>query len=84
MLAHSERRMEGVAKGRKPVLVAYAVRDPVGAQQKAIWTRIGAAWPHEHGPGYSVRLDALPLDGRIVLLEATEPKIIDGAKVETA
>jgi hypothetical protein len=57
------RRVEVGKNGRKPSLVAYAVKDPVGAQQKAIWTRIGAAWPHENGPGYSVRLDALPLDG---------------------
>ena len=86
MLAHSERRLEIMASSnsRKPALVAYAVKDPIGTQQKAIWTRIGAAWPHENGPGYSIRLDALPLDGRIVLVEPSEPRVIDGAKVESA
>jgi hypothetical protein len=58
--------------GKKPTLIAYAVKDVRGAEQKAIWTRIGAAWPHEKGPGYSIRLDALPLDGRIVLMEPSE------------
>jgi hypothetical protein len=62
-------------KGDKPRLIAYAVRDPVGEEGKATWTRIGAAWAHEKGRGYSVRLDALPVDGRIVLAEP-----LDGAK----
>ena len=61
-------------KGNKPTLIAYAVKEPSAAEQKAIWTRIGAAWPHENGSGYSIRLDALPLDGRIVLVEPAEAK----------
>jgi hypothetical protein len=62
---------------RRPALIAYAVRSPASAQQKRIWTRIGAAWPHENGAGYSVRRDGVRLDGRIVLTELAEPKIID-------
>jgi hypothetical protein len=54
----------------KPTLYAYAVKDR-GRKQKAIWTRIGAAWPHEKGNGFTIELDAFPVDGRIVL---TEPK----------
>ena len=60
--------------GNKPTLIAYSVKDARSADQKAIWTRIGAAWAHENGPGYSIRLDALPIDGRIVLVEPAEPK----------
>lgn len=59
----------------KPTLIAYAVKDPLGAEQKGIWTRIGAAWPHEKGPGYSIRLDALPMDGRIVLVEPASSEV---------
>ncbi|MGP0061769.1 MAG: hypothetical protein ACLPID_21090 [Beijerinckiaceae bacterium] len=55
---------------KKPTLVAYSVKER-GEGQKAIWTRIGAAWPHEGGKGFTIQLDAMPLDGRIVL---TEPK----------
>jgi hypothetical protein len=51
----------------KPTPHAYVVKDAKNPEQKGIWTRIGAAWPHENGPGFSIRLDALPLDGRIVL-----------------
>jgi hypothetical protein len=62
----------------KPTLYAYAVMDR-GRKQKAIWTRIGAAWPHEKGNGFTIELEAYPVDGRIVL---TEPKPDD--KGETA
>jgi len=55
-------------KADKPTLIAYTVKDGQGAEPKAIWTRIGAAWPHSNGGGYSIRLEALPVDGRIVLL----------------
>jgi hypothetical protein len=59
---------------KKPTLIAYSVKDR-GQGQKAIWTPIGAAWPHGSGSGMSIQLDALPIDGRIVL---TESKAEDG------
>lgn len=46
-----------------PVLIAYSVKQTSGG--KSIWTKIGAAYPHEQG----VVLDAMPLGRRIVLLE---------------
>lgn len=54
----------------KPTFYAYTVKNR-GRNKSAIWTRIGAAWPHEKAKGLTIELDALPLDGRIVL---TEPK----------
>jgi len=59
---------------KKPAMIAYTVKER-GDGQNAIWTRIGAAWPHGSGIGFMVQLDTLPLDGRIVL---TEPKDEDG------
>ena len=32
------------------------------------WTRIGAAFPHKEGIGFSIDLKAFPLDGRLVVL----------------
>ena len=32
------------------------------------WTRIGAAFPHKEGLGFSIELKAFPLDGRLVVL----------------
>jgi hypothetical protein len=55
---------------KKPSLIAYSVKDR-GEKQTAFWLRIGAAWPFEKNgkTGFTVQLDALPLDGRIVLAE---------------
>jgi hypothetical protein len=52
----------------KPTFLAYTVKNR-GRNQKPIWTRIGAAWPHKGGTGYSIELEALPIDGRLVLIE---------------
>ena len=57
---------------KKPTLIAYSVREREG--QKAIWTKIGAAWPHDKGNGFTIQLEALPIGDRIVL---TEPKADD-------
>ena len=34
-----------------------------------MWIRIGVAFPHDKGAALTVILDALPIDGRIVLVE---------------
>lgn len=63
----------------KPTLLAYTVKNR-GRNQKAIWTRIGAAWPHNGGTGFSIELEAFPVDGRLVLIEpkADEAQPADG------
>jgi hypothetical protein len=50
-----------------------------GEGNKARWTQIGAARPHDDGNGYNVTLVALPLDGRLVL---RTPKLPTGGKAE--
>ena len=32
------------------------------------WTKIGAAFPHKEGSGFSIELRAFPIDGRLVVL----------------
>lgn len=64
-----------------PVLIAYSVkRNP--KTKRGIWTRIGQAYPHDIGAGLTVVLDAMPLDGKIVLLEldhADDHRLLDRA-----
>jgi hypothetical protein len=43
-----------------------------GEGEKACWTRIGAAWPHQDGQGFNIGLAAVPLSGRIVIRARTE------------
>jgi hypothetical protein len=38
-----------------------------GKAQKR-WTKIGAAFPHKEGTGFSIELKAFPVDGRLVVL----------------
>ena len=51
---------------------AYAVEDaPRG--QKSFWTRIGRLFSHKDGKGFDLVLNALPINGRIVIRQE-EPR----------
>lgn len=63
----------------KPTLYAFAVKNR-GRGRSAIWTRIGAAWPHSEGEGLSIELEAFPVDGRLVLIPPKNDE--DAAPVE--
>ena len=56
---------------KQPQLIAYCVKNR-GKGQSAIWTKVGAAWAHAGQPGFSIELDALPVNGRLVLIEPKE------------
>jgi hypothetical protein len=49
-----------------------ASRDGLTAIRKTnaihAWTKIGAAFPHKEGLGFSIELKAFPIDGRLVVL----------------
>jgi hypothetical protein len=64
--------MSNTATSKMPSHVAYQVRDRDG--KKAIFTRVGAAWPNSDGKGFNIQLETVPLDGRITLRVATEKK----------
>jgi len=49
---------------KAPVYLAHTVRK-VG--KESYWTKIGAVFPHGDGSGLTLILDALPIDGRVVL-----------------
>ena len=51
---------------KRPFMFAYTVK-PIEDGRKSVWNKIGAAWSHKDGQGYEVRMDAYPVDGRIVL-----------------
>lgn len=57
---------------KSPSHYVYHVRDREG--KKGIWTRIGSAWNHGDGKGFSVQVDCVPLDGRINIRVANEDK----------
>jgi hypothetical protein len=64
----------------KPVFHAFTTREyGEGQDRKTFWRQIGSVFAHKSGKGFDVILDALPIDGRIVLLEP-QPKDKDGAE----
>lgn len=60
------------AVSKKPSHVAYHVRDIEGSN--GFWTRIGSAWQHADGKGFTIQAELTPLDGRIVLRVPSEKK----------
>jgi hypothetical protein len=56
---------EQPAEFKTPSYYAYHVRTRENA--KTSWNRIGSAWIHADGKGINIRLDTVPVDGRISL-----------------
>jgi hypothetical protein len=50
---------------QQPAYRAYTVVNRQGAED--FWLAIGAAFVHQDGDGYNIVLQALPIDGKIVL-----------------
>ena len=51
---------------QQPAFTAFAVSKR-GEGQDDWWNPIGAAFPHQDGKGYNSVLQAMPLNGKIVL-----------------
>lgn len=43
-------------------------------QDDTFWLNIGAAFPHKDAKGYNLVLQAMPLDGKLVIREVSEPE----------
>lgn len=68
-----EQRTAPAKPSRAPTHVAYHVRELQGRKEKkAIWTRIGSAWPHHDGNGFNIQVEVVPLDGKITLRVAED------------
>lgn len=59
-------------KSKAPTHTVYTVREGKTEEDKGFFTRIGAAWTIKDGTGLSIALDALPVNGRIVVLPKKE------------
>ena len=59
----------------KPTHTCFTVRDR-GEGRDPFWAIIGSAWTNKDG-SLNLRLDSLPLDGKIVVRVRKEPEEID-------
>lgn len=51
---------------KHPAYIAHSVRD--AGDGKSYWNRVGVAWANKNGKGFVLQLEAVPLDGRVVLV----------------
>ena len=67
----------------RPTHRVYAVtrKDPKNRDDKGFWQSIGAAWAHEDGKGFTLKLELLPLTGAEIV--AREPKDKTEAESDT-
>lgn len=72
---------------KAPSFEAFQVKD--GKSGESYFTRVGAAFAHKDGQGHTIALDAIPVDGRIVLRspkerldETREPQAKEGRSEE--
>ncbi|MEQ9587302.1 MAG: hypothetical protein RJS97_05070 [Parvibaculaceae bacterium] len=56
---------------KKPTHTVYQVTK---TGEDSFWNRIGAAWEHGDGEGFNIKLNALPLEGEIVMRVAKEKR----------
>ena len=47
-------------------------------EDKSHWTEIGAAWSHQDGKGFNVKLDYLPLNGAEIVIREPKAKDVEG------
>ena len=60
--------MTDTTSSKRPPYAAYVVRNyEKNGQEQSDWMRVGVAWKHKSGDGFDIWLDALPVNGRIVV-----------------
>jgi len=67
----------------QPYRLRYTVR-PSGEGNKSFWSKIAVAWAHKDGQGFNVQMDALPVDGKLVLRTVPENHGDTGEIIEPA
>lgn len=68
-----------MANSQQPTYQAYTVVKREG--QDDYWLNIGAAFMHQDGDGFNVVLQALPVNGKIVLrLPKSQPEVVSDAE----
>ncbi len=67
--------------GTPPYFNVFTVREfeAANGQKAKSWTKVGVAFPHRESPGFSLELNALPLDGHLVALAPSEEETQEAA-----
>lgn len=58
---------------KRPALELFAVTKSKNGEGKGFWQKIGAAWPHEDGKGFSLKMELMPMAGQDLVLREPMP-----------
>lgn len=53
----------------KPAKQTHSIYAVTGEGEASRWICIGAAWPDQDGKGFGMKLDMVPITGRLVMRE---------------
>lgn len=67
----ARKKTENTQAQNAPKYLAWHV---IEKGEKSYWNKVGAAWPHKDGKGYTLQLETCPINGRIVLRLPLEDK----------
>ena len=66
----------------KPSHEVFAVAER--KNQKSIWTKIGACWPHDDGNGFNLKLQFMPVSDASLVIRLRTEKPDQGKSEEAA
>ena len=66
----TQQQNEKTSEKKTPALIAYHAPE----RENAPWTRIGAAWDHKDGEGFTLQLDLVPAATGRIVMRKFEPK----------
>ena len=60
--------------GTRPThkVLAVSERPDANGAVKSFYTKIGVAWPIKNGAGLSIKLEALPINNRLIVTEISD------------
>ena len=60
--------------GAHDVLTTDEYQDKKTGETKTKWIRVGVAWPSRSGDGFDLRLNALPVNGKLFVRPKRDPQ----------
>jgi hypothetical protein len=61
------RKTEAQSENNQPTAPDFLAWHVTNRGAKSFWNKVGAAWKHKDGHGYTIQLEVVPINGRIVL-----------------
>jgi hypothetical protein len=68
MARNTEKQTTTTYEPKAPDFLAWHVTQK---GPKSFWNKVGAAWKHKDGQGFTIQLEVVPINGRIVLRQPT-------------